>query len=1017
MAMARWLAACALAAAAQAQLIPLPPGSFYSGSLPRFGSVFFSMNLTSSQWAAGSVLDLSLSRLTANTDMYVTLGSAGGGGARPSASNYAYASTAATGRNTILVVAGQGPAASGPCSGAGSACSVTIGLYAGLFASSYALFTSSNRTSSALQSGVPRSDWLPLSGSYNFYQLPSLSSASATPRFTFSLSATSGDPDMFVSTRNAFPSAATPYCWLASGSGDTVEVGPADDTGCYCAGPTCVYYVGILAASGSGTYYTLVATEDTGGTSVITLQDGVPLSGALARTEAQLYRFTLPESQAPGRRVEAIVTPLLGDPDLYITFAPVQPDRAGLANAYQSLAAQGPEDIVMSDSDAVWQRGACANWSLPCTFNMMVVAYTACSYSIQVYTGAAPLALSPGVPVEGTVSSGAYNYYTFTPPGAAGETVILSLTANFGDPDLYVGTTANAATARPTSTPGTYTWSALNYGSDVLSIDAQDSAACARVPPPAASGGAACAYTIAVASYGGNASYTLLARTRNGTPVRLAPGLPLQDVLEASGLARYTAIFDFTRAGGSPPLPAAPAKLELVVSPQAGDPDLYVSIGSGRLPVLNNMSSVDYRSLAASGDEDIVIRETDAAVLRNCPAPRRTPCVVNVAVHAFGAATAAYAVTAFAVPPNPTPTLRVLEDAAGTSGTTFAGDYAYFVYELAPGTPPSPISIVVTPLGFNSDPDVYVAANPSPFALPSTASYQWLSNQPAGSVDRVTIDPSDARLTSRCPLVAVTCRLYIAVYGWTLGAPTARFSIIASSAGVQSLAVGTPSASAVARGSLAYFSFYLPPGARPLGGLEFTVTPLNGAADAVLYVGNVVDPSSRRTKWPRKQCSFPSDPACAAYTIVNSVWSSTASLTRREVLIPASDSRLTSGTTYIAAVYSASGGDLVSVTANYGSSWRTLVSGVPAQGAITRGAYAYYRLILTQPNSAVNITVTPIVGDPDVRCRVGRPLGAGRGFSLSPSLSTHSPHSLSRTTRTHTTTPHVHAHCPALCVL
>ena len=113
-----WPAACALAlllAAARAQpLIPLAPGSFYSGSLPRFGSAFFSMNLTAAQLPPGAVLDFSLSRLTANTDMYVKLGSAGGGGARPSAAAYDYASTAATGRNTVLVVAGEGPAAAGP---------------------------------------------------------------------------------------------------------------------------------------------------------------------------------------------------------------------------------------------------------------------------------------------------------------------------------------------------------------------------------------------------------------------------------------------------------------------------------------------------------------------------------------------------------------------------------------------------------------------------------------------------------------------------------------------------------------------------------------------------------------------------------------------------------------------------------------------------------------------------------------------------------------------------------------
>jgi hypothetical protein len=681
---------------------PLTPGQFTPGTLPRFGSAFYSMNLTAAQLPQGGVLDLSLSRLTANTDMYVSLD-----GSRPSATSFAYASTLATGRNTILVVAGAGPAARAPCSSAAAYC-ITIGLYSGLFASSYALFTSLNRTSSALASGVPRSDWLPLSGSYNFYQLRSTSAATAQPRFTFSLTATSGDPDLFVSTRDPYPS-ATSYCWLASGSGDVVEVLPAsDNTGCYCTGPTCTYYVSVLAASGSGASYTIVASEDTGGRSIITLLDGAPQMGALARTEQQLYQFTLPEASAPGRRVEAIVTPLTGDPDLYIVLGGGLPDPSG-RNDYQSLAAQGPEDIVMVDGAAPWSTGACADWRVPCTFTLLVSAFTATTYSIQVYSGGQALALSPGVPVEGTIAGGGTNFYTFTPPGIPGETVVLSLAASSGDPDLYVGTTANAATQRPTATPGTYIWAALNYGSDVLSIEALDAAACARAPPPAASGGAApCAYTLGVSGYGGsNATYTLLARTRSGVPVRLSPGLPLEDVLEASGRARYSAIFDFTKAGGTPA--ATPAKLEIVVSPESGDPDVYIAVGVGRYPNPANLSSFDYSSLAASGDEDIVLRDTDAAVALYCPgpAPRRTPCVVNVVVQAFGTSAAAYAITSFSLPPNPAPTLRLLENAVGTTGTTFAGDYAYFVYEVggAAGSL-SPISIVVTPLGFNSDPDV-----------------------------------------------------------------------------------------------------------------------------------------------------------------------------------------------------------------------------------------------------------------------------------------------------------------------
>jgi hypothetical protein len=345
------------------QTIPLSPGQYFSGTLTMFSSIFFSLNISNSQFQASGLVDLSLSRISSNTDMYVTLS-----GIRPTSVNSAYSSTALNGRNAILIVAGQGPAAT-QCGGSlPGNCSITIGLYSGLFSSSYALFTSLGRVPSALESGTPRTDWLPVSGSYNFYRLDSLLPATQRPRFTFSVSATSGDPDIFVGTRSPTPRAsnASSYCWMAVGSGDVVEVSSTSQpAGCYCAGQGCTYYIGVLAASGSGSIYTILATEDAG-RAVTQITDGQPLTGALAVREAANYAFLLPPSEAasPKRRVEVIVTPLSGDPDLYIAFAPAPAGPTSPSNAYSSAAADGPEDVVMSETDPAWGSlgSACASF-------------------------------------------------------------------------------------------------------------------------------------------------------------------------------------------------------------------------------------------------------------------------------------------------------------------------------------------------------------------------------------------------------------------------------------------------------------------------------------------------------------------------------------------------------------------------------------------------------------------------------------------------------------------------------
>lgn len=105
-------------------IAPITPGVTY-GSLSSFSWNYYQYNLSSAALFNATRVDLSVVRLSGNTDMYVTLD-----GTLPSVTNFAYASTALTGRDTVVVVAGQGPAAGGACGsgGEGQACKITVGL-------------------------------------------------------------------------------------------------------------------------------------------------------------------------------------------------------------------------------------------------------------------------------------------------------------------------------------------------------------------------------------------------------------------------------------------------------------------------------------------------------------------------------------------------------------------------------------------------------------------------------------------------------------------------------------------------------------------------------------------------------------------------------------------------------------------------------------------------------------------------------------------------------------------------
>eukprot|EP00966_Prymnesium_polylepis_P215891 4998322-Prymnesium_polylepis.1 len=145
--------------------------------------------------------------------------------------------------------------------------------------------------------------------------------------FTISATATTGDPDIYVSSDGVLPT-DTHFSWHAAAAGEdmlTINVG---DPG-WCL--HCTYLIGV--SSTISTVYTISAATST---ATLLLDDGVPVERSVRLGHAQFYRIYIPT----GGPVDVTVslTPLSGDADIYASTTEHQPDesRATVATGWSS---------------------------------------------------------------------------------------------------------------------------------------------------------------------------------------------------------------------------------------------------------------------------------------------------------------------------------------------------------------------------------------------------------------------------------------------------------------------------------------------------------------------------------------------------------------------------------------------------------------------------------------------------------------------------------------------------------
>jgi hypothetical protein len=417
-----------------------------------------------------------------------------------------------------------------------------IGVYA-YGTCSFTLSATSASGSTVLQDGVAVFGALDQE-EYRYYRIL-FDSDAPNIDLTISLTAFSGDPDVYISTKYPQPN-PTNSTWSGSAWGDdSVTIARTDDNFC----SHCWYYIAVKAFQTSS--YTILASFDR----QIQLTSGRPVVGHVARHAMVYYSFFATGSNFTDITISA--TPSVGTPQLCVKR---DTEPASINDCDWISSVWGGAMIDIQETEPWFRRDA---WYI-----IAVYGYTVSDYSLVASTSTSHTILRPGIPVRDSVALEGYQYYKFqTVKG--GDDVNIVATTITGDADLYV--------SRFSTKPSTidFEWTSRQWGDDAVYIE----------------GSAIETYYIAVYGYRA-ATYTLTANIvaiNNTHSSLLVDGIPQNGWLDAE-------TYDYFRFNA----PSGVDHLTLSVTRRSGDPDLYIR-NDGQTP-----TNTFYQWSSASWGQDVV---------------------------------------------------------------------------------------------------------------------------------------------------------------------------------------------------------------------------------------------------------------------------------------------------------------------------------------------------------------------------------------------------------------------------
>uniref|UniRef100_A0A7S0IUW2 PA domain-containing protein n=1 Tax=Calcidiscus leptoporus TaxID=127549 RepID=A0A7S0IUW2_9EUKA len=660
-----------------------------------------------------------------------------------------------------------------------------------------------------------------------------------------------------------------------------------------------------------------------------TPQSNVPLTNGMPK------RFECPPGQYRyfsaavfgNAAVSIVVTPLTGDPDVYVSTS-VESGKPDSTNSQWSSLDNGNryEHILISPEDP----SRCSNVA-QCTFYIGVLARTATTYAISVTWGGTPVHLLEGMPQAGqiteamTTAGQLSKQFLYRASGSHAD-LAFSLTMQYGVAHMYVATDGPAS-----ATHSQWNSQHLWTGNEKIRIAHTDANFCA-----------ACDYHVAVVvpDAASSASFTLSAASSGALTV-LEDGTPMTAQAVAAGEYEYYKLFVSQPA----------VDLQIIMTAFTGNPDLFVSTTSPK------PNATNYEASSQDGEGDIIkINHQDQRLIA-CQAQRRT-CVVYMAVLGVDG-NAQYSLLASSFP--------VSSGFHVDLPAAIAGDVEFTTATFGRALPQRPLSQFVAyaqphhACGAISNAAeltgmvALVDRGPSSDECPMPHRYfanKVLAVQDVGAVAVVMVNNRE-----NAPLVYMgavsgdhAARVNIPsvfvsketgdVFKQQLGTGNLHVSLSKPSGRLPMLTPGNPQRGATLHSQFMYYEIWTPPGRDTI---VLTVTPQFGNPD-VFVSSNGALPSTMYFDWTSETAG-------------------SESLTIRP-----DDPKACRSCRYYVGVLGASSSSAFVIQYTLNESLITLQAGAPVQNVeVAEGGYKFFRCFVdTHSNAGLTFSVTVTSGDADL---------------------------------------------------
>jgi hypothetical protein len=285
---------------------------------------------------------------------------------------------------------------------------------------SYSL-TISQEEAELLTEGQPRANSLSAMN-YAYY---SFYNSKENTTLLISLTAVSGDPDLYVSRNKTSRPTSEQYEWASRGwRGENLYI-LHNDT--HYAGKSMKGYYMIGVKAVTNCTYTLTVTTDPD--QVLSIFSGVPTYGGVRPNGVVYYEYYHPNASS----ISVKLTPLQGQASIKIAKSSASEGLPIPSDFKWTPETSGaPNSIFISTTDP--------DFCQYCTYIIAVFGKsTNCSFILTVAMSDDTVMLMNGVPLQDTVAASSWKYYSFYSP--SDSDIDVSLTNYAGDADIYVSTT------------------------------------------------------------------------------------------------------------------------------------------------------------------------------------------------------------------------------------------------------------------------------------------------------------------------------------------------------------------------------------------------------------------------------------------------------------------------------------------------------------------------------------------------------------------------------------------------